>query len=52
MKTQQLALLDPGHFQVAKGGSIQHANQQSGPLLTVLRPSRQGFSSNLNDCYE
>jgi hypothetical protein len=28
LKTQLFALLDAGHLQVAKGGSIQLANQQ------------------------
>lgn len=32
LKTQQLALLNPGHFRVAKGGSIQHANQHIGHM--------------------
>ena len=38
LKTQQLALLDPSHFQVAKSGSIQHANQQGGIVEGGLRP--------------
>jgi len=36
--TQQLAMLDPGHFQVAKGGSIQRSGSMSDPtLLKLLR---------------
>jgi hypothetical protein len=31
LKTQLFALLDAGHFQVAKGGSIQRANQHPDP---------------------
>ena len=39
LKIQLFALLDAGHFQVAKGGSIQRANQHPGGKRRRIRRS-------------
>jgi hypothetical protein len=36
LKTQLFALLDAGHLQVAKGGSIQLANQQLAAFMSNI----------------